>query len=89
MELTNEVFEALDRYFYILSKQGYKNYCEVNKLLVLSFIEELLTGPMSSMVTEEDYWVIMRGVSCLGGSCLIPYALYKESVVNINKELLL
>lgn len=82
MELTNKVFEALERYFYILSKQGYKDYCEVNKLLVISFIEELLTGPMSSMVTEEDYWVIM---SCLEGSCLIPYALYKESLVNINR----
>ena len=85
MELTNKVFESLDRYFYILSKRGYNNYCEVNKLLIVSFIEELLTGAMASMVTEEDYDIVTKVINCLGGSCLMPYTLYEASIVNINK----
>lgn len=78
-EFTNEVNEALDRYFLILSRRGYKQYSEVNKLLVLIFIEELLHGPMSQFVTEEDYKTITSSLDCIYGSCMIPYPSYKDS----------
>lgn len=73
MEFPNEVSSALNRYFSTLSHTGYKSYSEVNKLLVLIFIEELLCGSMSEFITEEDYKLIYLSITCLNGSCMIPY----------------
>lgn len=73
MEFPNEVSSALNRYFSTLSHTGYKSYNEVDKLLVLIFMEELLCGPMSEFITEEDYKHIYSSIVCLQGSCMIPY----------------
>ena len=73
MEFPKEVSSALNRYFSILSYTGYKSYNEVDKLLVLIFMEELLCGPMSEFITEEDYRSIYSSIVCLQGSCMIPY----------------
>lgn len=73
MEFPNEVSSALNRYFSILSHTGYKSYNEVDKLLVLIFMEELLYGSMSEFITEEDYKAIYSSITCLSGSCMIPY----------------
>lgn len=87
MEFTKETLEALNRYFTTLSAIGYKDYCSVTKLLIMSFLEELLTGYMAPLITEEDYHTIMNSINCLYGSCLIPYQLYERTVVNINKTI--
>lgn len=79
MELTDEVYNAINRYFSVLSHTGYKSYDEVYKLLVFSFIEELLYGPFAEFITEKDYNLIMKSVDCLYGSCMIPYPEYKRS----------
>lgn len=87
MEITNDVYNAVDRYFSVLSHLGYKSYSEVNKLLVYCFIEEILTGPMSYYVTEKDYAIITGALECLYGTCMMPFPNYKESmsepVVNV------
>lgn len=70
--ITSISFEAFTRYFNILSKLGYKSYNDVNKLLVISFIEELLTGKLSSFITRDDYRSIVNVVYCImGNNCLI------------------
>lgn len=79
MELTNEVYNAIGRYFSVLTHLGYKAYSEVDKLLVLSFIEELLDSELAFFMTEEDYNIIARAVECLYGSCMIPYPDYKRA----------
>lgn len=80
MELINEVSNALNRYFSILSHIGYKSYSEVDKLLVLTFMEELLCGPLSKFITEEDYRCIYSSIECLQGSCVIPYSFNKKGI---------
>lgn len=81
MELTNEVYDSLRRYFSALTHFGYKSYSQVNSLLIFIFIEELLCGPMAEYVTEEDYKYISDSLYCLyGKSCLIPYPSYKKSI---------
>lgn len=80
MDLTNDVYNSVNKYFSLLSHTGYKPYTEVNNLLLYCFIEELLTGPMSFFVTEEDYKSIMNTLDCLYGTCMIPYPDYKNSV---------
>lgn len=78
-EFTNDVYESLNKYFFTLSRVGYKSYTEVNKLLALIFIEEMLHGPMSQFITEDDYRTITDSLDCLYGSCMIPYPNYKAS----------
>lgn len=87
MELTNEVYNSINNYFSILSHTGYKSYSEVYKLLVFSFIEEMLNGPMSQYVTEKDYTIVNNALYCLYGSCMIPFPDYKKTVDNIVHRL--
>lgn len=79
MVLHNKTYDALNNYFSLLSHTGYKSYNEVYKLLVLSFIEEMISGDMKEYITEEDYKYISSMMECLYGSCMIPYP-------NNNKE---
>lgn len=89
--VTKVTAEAVKRYFDSLFKFGYKKYGDVNRLLVLSFLEELLTHGSSEFITEEDYNIIMKGVYCLVGStCMIDfpsYATYDSLMRTQNMEL--
>lgn len=82
MELTNEVYDSINRYFSVLSHTGYKPYTEVNKLIVYSFIEEFLNGPMSFYITDKDYRDISNVLECIYGSCMIPYTDYRQYISN-------
>ena len=75
-ELTNISYDSITRYFKTLSTLGYKNYKEVDRLIILLFIEELLDN-MHDFITDEDYKEIMKGLECLYGStCLISIPNY-------------
>lgn len=75
--ITNIANEAIKRYFNALYKLGYKNYNDVAKLLVLLFIEELLTSEFSFYITEEDYKSITNVIYCImGNNCLIDLPSY-------------
>nr|DAG91959.1 MAG TPA: hypothetical protein [Crassvirales sp.] len=90
-DITNIAEEALKRYFNALSKLGYKNYNDVSKLLVLLFIEELLTSEFSFYITESDYKSITNALYCImGNNCLIDlpsYATY-DSLFHYNSNYL-
>ena len=79
MEITSLVSKGINSYYDSLSILGYRPQSDIEKLLVLSFIEKLLTGDMRALVTESDYRIIDRVMSCLYGSCLIPYQQYQGS----------
>lgn len=88
MELTNEVYNSVNKYFSVLSHTGYKSYKEVNQLLVFTFLEEVLYGPLAQFITEDDYRVINEALYCLYGSCMIPFPDYKKSFTPvINRSL--
>lgn len=87
MELTREVYDAINRYFSVLSHIGYKSYDQVDRLLVMAFIEELLNGSMSQFITEEDYIAITNGLYCLYGTCMIPFPEYKRTIAVIAPKL--
>lgn len=81
--LSNLGYTGISNYFKTLSTFGYKNYSEVDKLLLLLFIEEILEGPIKEYITEDDYKSIVKVLYCLFGStCLIPYP---EGVLNISQ----
>ena len=82
--------EAFERYFNTLSKLGYKSYSDVNKLLVLSIIEDILSGELSFFVTEEDYRSITNALYCImGNNCLIDLPSYDtwDSTIQENKNM--
>ena len=81
--------EAFARYFNTLSKLGYKSYSDVDKLLVLSIIEDILSGELSFFVTEEDYRSITNALYCImGNNCLIDLPSYDtcDSTIHENKN---
>lgn len=88
MELTDEVYNSVNRYFSALSHMGYKPDEEVNKLLVFTFLEEILYGPLSQFITEEDYKTIISTLYCLYGSCMIPFPDYKKSFSSVVNRVL-
>ena len=53
--ITSLLINSINKYFHTLSVFGYKDYDSVNKLILLSFIEELLAGKLSIFLNEEDY----------------------------------
>lgn len=84
-ELDNLTYEAFTRYFSVLEKTGYIKDSEVNKLLLLSFIQKFLKE-YQYYITEEDYNIISRVISCLSGSsCLIPFKQYKQLSIPIDE----
>ena len=79
MVLHDKTYNSLNNYFSLLSRTGYKSYNEVYKLIVLSFIEDIISSDIKEYLTEEDYKYISSVIECLYGSCIIPYP-------NNNKE---
>lgn len=72
--LSNVLERALATYFNVLSSTGYVCYNDVNKLLLLSLIEELTSGPMSAFIDDKDHNSMNNALYCIfGTSCLIPY----------------
>lgn len=86
--LTKEVAGAIDRYMAVLSHVGYKSYCAVDKLLVYSFIEEILSR-FSFIVTESDYDSMAKVLNCFYGSCMIPFPYYVENTIESKETPLL
>lgn len=80
MELTNEVYNSVNKYFSVLKNLGYKSYNSVEQLLIFTFIEELLYSPLSQFITEKDYNDISNSLYCLYGSCMISFPDYKRSI---------
>ena len=87
--ITSISSDAFERYFNTLSKLGYKSYSDVDKLLVLSIIEDILSGELSFFVTEEDYRSITNAIYCImGNNCLIDLPSYDtwDSAIHENKN---
>lgn len=88
-EVTKISEEAIQRYFNALSQFGYKKYSDVDRLLVLLFIEEVLTYDFSMFITEEDYKIIVNALYCLYGSnCMIDFPAFAsyDSLVHKSKD---
>lgn len=79
MEITNVVSKGLNSYYDSLSVLGNRPQSDVDKLLVLSFLEEVLTEEMRFLITEKDYRTIEKALNCLYGNCLVPFPQYQGS----------
>lgn len=87
-EVTKISAEAIQRYFNTLAQFGYKKYLDVDRLLVLTFIEETLSHDFVEFITEEDYMTIINALYCLYGSnCMIDFPSFAnyDSLVHKTK----
>lgn len=75
MDQINEItYEALVRYFTRLSQVGYMNEAQIKKLILLIFLQEILTGGFNVVYTEDEFKILTKVFYCLtGSSCLITY----------------
>lgn len=74
----NELYNTLNRYFKRLSQVGYISDNETFSVLVLYYITKVMD---SSILTQEEKYIIDKAISCLQGSCLIPYSSCKGSCI--------
>ena len=81
MDKINEtLLTSIDRYFNHLKNFGKIDKGKTNTILVFLFIKQIVTGPMSIYVTNEDYKILDDVLYCLyGSSCLIDYPTFKLS----------
>lgn len=78
--------DALTKYFNTLSKLGYINYSEVNKLIFLIFIHDLFESDCNKFITEDELKIINNALYCIYGStCLISYPKYTvDTTISCN-----
>lgn len=91
-EVTKLSAETIQRYFTTLSQFGYRKYSDVDKILILFFIEETLAHDFSDFITEDDYRHIINAIYCLTGStCLIDFPKFAnyDSLVHKTKSYLI
>ena len=71
------IYNSLSHYFAALCKMGYYKQEDINKLLVLIYLNHILKDDYRGYVSSEDYATIEKALNCLyGTSCLIPYPDY-------------
>jgi len=87
-EIDTVIINGLDRYFNTLCNVGYVNDDKVNRLLLLIFINEMLSGDFSHYITDDDYQSILNVLYCLG-NCMIDmpsFKVFNDSIYNVNNN---
>lgn len=72
------VYNSLLKYFKSLEYVGYIDDLNTNKLLVLTFIHNILYNDYRGYISKEDYFIIEKALNCLFGTCLISYPDYNK-----------
>lgn len=76
--LDEVVLNSFDRYFTHLQYFGQSKNTDKNSMLITMFINQILKGPMSAFVTNEDYNIMQNVLFCLSGnSCTVDYQTFK------------
>lgn len=84
-KLIEQLHQAIQRYFSSLSVFGYKNENDLKKLLIFLYLTDMLQGPFTQYITEEDYNLISRSLYCLyGTTCLLPYPVFAVNTSILN-----
>ena len=86
-KIPEQLMQTIDNYYNILEQTGYYNYSSVCKILVLSFIDDLLNTEFNSFISEDDYKLIADILNCFTSSdCLIPYSEFTEYINATNSS---
>ena len=86
--LTEQLHLAIQRYFTSLANFGYKSEGDVKKLLIFLYLVDMIQGPFSQYITEDDYDIINIALYTLyGTTCLLPYPVFtiNHSILNTQR----
>jgi hypothetical protein len=73
-DVKNVALEALKEYFNILKYKGYLKKEEIHKVLIVSFIEEILEDKFFEYITEEDYNIMISTIyKMIPSSCTLKF----------------
>ena len=87
-KIPEQLMQTIDNYYNILEQTGYYNYSSVCKILVLSFIDDLLNTEFNSFISEDDYKLIADILNCfISSDCLIPYSEFTEYTNTTNSSI--
>lgn len=76
----DRLFNALSKYFTVLSNTGYFNKTDTLKLYVYVTIVRLFYTTFRGYLNEDSYKIVNKALYCLyGSSCLIPYPDFCDS----------
>ena len=82
--MLNTLLNGFTKYYNTLTKIGYINDSSVNNLIIASWIYDVLNGKYGFLVNEEQYKLIGEVLSCIEGTCLVPWIDYCKDVT-VNK----
>lgn len=87
MDINNVLYSSIDKYYKVLGNSGYLNDNEVDRLLVYSFIDSLITN-YAHYITEEDYKYLFELANCLSKqSCLIDNIITVKHTMPVDNYL--
>ena len=87
MDINELTLEAIQNYFKVLRRTGNIDTPQVNKLLLLSFIDELFQN-YGWYSTAEEYTFLMNIVTCISKTtCIVPYNKTAMHIDPINNYL--
>lgn len=76
--MDNLLYIILTKYFMLLSKTGYKNYKDVYKLVVFTFLYDIMNNEFTQDISDSDKDLITNLMNCLNKStCEFPNSVDK------------
>lgn len=84
MSLNDSLMKGFVKYYNTLSKVGYIDKSHVNKLIIGSWVNKILSGDYGFIVNDDQYKLLSKLYLCIEGDCLVPYSTYCSDVT-VNK----
>lgn len=71
--LREALLKGYDKYYRTLTQVGFINTDQVNRLIITTWINDVLEGKYGFIVNDEQYNLLDRLYNCVNHSCLLPY----------------
>lgn len=83
--MVDALANGFEKYYNTVTKLGYADINAVNKLIVATWINDVLMGRYDKIVNEQEYKILENLYMCMEGSCFVPYSNYcRTAAVNVS-----
>lgn len=84
-DIVYSLADGFEKYYNTVTKLGYADINAVDKLIVATWINDVLMGRYDIIVNEQEYKMLENLYMCMEGSCFIPYSNYCRTAT-VNKS---
>ena len=82
--LNNTLLSGFDKYYRTITKLGYISKDSINKLIIASWINDIINGHYGILPDDEQYALLSNLYMCVEGDCLVPYQNYcRDFAINV------